>query len=106
MCSVFVHDFIYTVRFFFFFKQKTSYEMRISDWSSDVCSSDLLRIDRLVAHQCGWKVLFAHDRIDRTGLGASIAVDADQRIDVQHVGGREAWLHRCRMYAADRKSVV
>src|SRR3546814_1541463 len=27
---------------FFFFKQKTAYEMRISDWSSDVCSSDLL----------------------------------------------------------------
>src|SRR3546814_15811978 len=29
--------------FFFFFKQKTAYEMRISDWSSDVCSSDLRR---------------------------------------------------------------
>src|SRR3546814_79416 len=28
-------------RDFFFFKQKTAYEMRISDWSSDVCSSDL-----------------------------------------------------------------
>src|SRR3546814_12029326 len=28
---------------FFFFKQKTAYEMRISDWSSDVCSSDLNR---------------------------------------------------------------
>src|SRR3546814_6573879 len=28
--------------FLFFFKQKTAYEMRISDWSSDVCSSDLL----------------------------------------------------------------
>src|SRR3546814_9620141 len=28
---------------FFFFKQKTAYEMRISDWSSDVCSSDLWR---------------------------------------------------------------
>src|SRR3546814_6537519 len=27
--------------FFFFFKQKTAYEMRISDWTSDVCSSDL-----------------------------------------------------------------
>src|SRR3546814_9138827 len=27
--------------FIFFFKQKTAYEMRISDWSSDVCSSDL-----------------------------------------------------------------
>src|SRR3546814_12329663 len=34
------------VSFFFFFKQKTAYEMRISDWSSDVCSSDL----RLAQH--------------------------------------------------------
>src|SRR3546814_1590598 len=32
------------VLFFFFFKQKTAYEMRISDWSSDVCSSDLIVI--------------------------------------------------------------
>src|SRR3546814_6471020 len=31
------------VMVFFFFKQKTAYEMRISDWSSDVCSSDLER---------------------------------------------------------------
>src|SRR3546814_6015449 len=32
--------------YFFFFKQKTAYEMRISDWSSDVCSSDLrTRVD-------------------------------------------------------------
>src|SRR3546814_4221092 len=29
----------------FFFKQKTAYEMRISDWSSDVCSSDLIARD-------------------------------------------------------------
>src|SRR3546814_3732652 len=29
------------IHYFFFFKQKTAYEMRISDWSSDVCSSDL-----------------------------------------------------------------
>src|SRR3546814_4224939 len=40
-------DIVLTVRvclfafIFFFFKQKTAYEMRISDWSSDVCSSDL-----------------------------------------------------------------
>src|SRR3546814_5821784 len=33
--------------FFFFFKQKTAYEMRISDWSSDVCSSDLLAFREL-----------------------------------------------------------
>src|SRR3546814_5567175 len=33
---------------FFFFKQKTAYEMRISDWSSDVCSSDLVfLVDRI-----------------------------------------------------------
>src|SRR3546814_14401008 len=31
---------------FFFFKQKTAYEMRISDWSSDVCSSDLLTLQQ------------------------------------------------------------
>src|SRR3546814_5000585 len=34
---------------FFFFKQKTAYEMRISDWSSDVCSSDLVGGDMLQA---------------------------------------------------------
>src|SRR3546814_5874128 len=33
-----------SVCFFFFFKQKTEYEMRISDWSSDVCSSDLTQV--------------------------------------------------------------
>src|SRR3546814_4296624 len=33
---------------FFFFKQKTAYEMRISDWSSDVCSSDLFVADPYV----------------------------------------------------------
>src|SRR3546814_8655386 len=32
---------ILLICYFFFFKQKTAYEMRISDWSSDVCSSDL-----------------------------------------------------------------
>src|SRR3546814_6143979 len=37
---------MFTLVCFFLFKQKTAYEMRISDWSSDVCSSDLLGIDR------------------------------------------------------------
>src|SRR3546814_1158516 len=35
--------FLVVIGVFFFFKQKTAYEMRISDWSSDVCSSDLHR---------------------------------------------------------------
>src|SRR3546814_10599780 len=34
---------------FFFFKQKTAYEMRISDWSSDVCSSDLRQMRERMA---------------------------------------------------------
>src|SRR3546814_14336052 len=34
--------------FFFFCKQKTAYEMRISDWSSDVCSSDLMAMESSV----------------------------------------------------------
>src|SRR3546814_9085500 len=50
---------------FFFFKQKTAYEMRISDWSSDVCSSDLSPSGRRISAACaispreaarrGWK---------------------------------------------------
>src|SRR3546814_507126 len=39
--SVMLGLFLVFVLFVFFFKQKTAYEMRISDWSSDVCSSDL-----------------------------------------------------------------
>src|SRR3546814_5181587 len=41
------------VGLFFFFKQKTAYEMRISDWSSDVCSSDLDR--RAEEEMQSWK---------------------------------------------------
>src|SRR3546814_1211926 len=56
MYSLFVNLILFYV-FFFFFKQKTAYEMRISDWSSDVCSSDLpmsaqprCRLDRPLLH--------------------------------------------------------
>src|SRR3546814_9065462 len=57
---------------FFFFKQKTAYEMRISDWSSDVCSSDLLRLEppshglfrtTMREVQLGGKTLPAHAQI-------------------------------------------
>src|SRR3546814_7876148 len=40
-CRSVFDTFVFCLRFVFFFKQKTAYEMRISDWSSDVCSSDL-----------------------------------------------------------------
>src|SRR3546814_5965751 len=50
---------------FFFFKQKTAYEMRISDWSSDVCSSDLL----VILHRLP-SVLRELSGVDRARLAA------------------------------------
>src|SRR3546814_1944536 len=44
LCYDFYQSFIEVFSVVFFFKQKTAYEMRISDWSSDVCSSDLRAI--------------------------------------------------------------
>src|SRR3546814_10880792 len=47
---------------FFFFKQKTAYEMRISDWSSDVCSSDLAKTGlRRTGDRLGLAALFGFD---------------------------------------------
>src|SRR3546814_4764415 len=61
----------------FFVKQKTAYEMRISDWSSDVCSSDLL-LKHLVRH--GER--FLEGRV-RVGDQKEILVgNDDQRVDM------------------------
>src|SRR3546814_2833550 len=46
---------------FIFFKQKTAYEMRISDWSSDVCSSDLRRSEGS-GSEAPWKTVTAADK--------------------------------------------
>src|SRR3546814_17607321 len=57
----------YCICVIFFFKQKTAYEMRISDWSSDVCSSDL-RWFCIYAIGTGRAIAFAarcHDRLSR-----------------------------------------
>src|SRR3546814_10571382 len=53
--------------FFFFIKQNTAYEMRISDWSSDVCSSDLKRMSEDLTEymtEVGLKVRYLHSGID------------------------------------------
>src|SRR3546814_682314 len=60
--------------FYFFFKQKTAYEMRISDWSSDVCSSDLLRLDT------AQRFYAAH--IDATAAPGFTLQDMVERADV------------------------
>src|SRR3546814_8984688 len=64
--------FIFDVLFFFFFKQKTAYEMRISDWSSDLCSSDLSAV------LCGFWRRHPHhrQRSRRERAGLSGAEDA------------------------------
>src|SRR3546814_4116916 len=54
--------FIFLFLVFFFFKQKTAYEMRISDWSSDVCSSDL--VHRQYWRQCP---VLCHGQLLRDG---------------------------------------
>src|SRR3546814_2927831 len=51
----------YCVFIFFFFKQKTAYELRISDWSSDVCSSDLLGRD--IVDRAAGRVLAEQDAL-------------------------------------------
>src|SRR3546814_5186897 len=67
----------------FFFKQKTAYEMRISDWSSDVCSSDLGQVRRA-------GVVPAH-RVARP-RGAARAGDADCSAQRRGRGLHHAWL--------------
>src|SRR3546814_5568911 len=74
----------------FFFKQKTAYEMRISDWSSDVCSSDLVDVDAIGAAQLVSADLAVE--IEQVGHGerGAEAAAADVRPVETHVGGREA----------------
>src|SRR3546814_2029033 len=59
----------------FFFKQKTAYEMRISDWSSDVCSSDLGVID---AGQDGPSLMLAIKQAADEGALIALLVDRTQ----------------------------
>src|SRR3546814_8093200 len=96
---------------FFFFKQKTAYEMRISDWSSDVCSSDLVRQrdDRLevqhhlVALECPTQIGLdverrhrgaAHGGVegDRAGLAEFLGRSEERRVGKECVSTcRSRW---------------
>src|SRR3546814_13948703 len=77
----------------FFFKQKTAYDMRISDWSSDVCSSDLHAVARDV-----------DDVVDATGdpVVAVGVAPAAGTAEVLAGIGREVGLHEALMVAVDR----
>src|SRR3546814_6739333 len=107
------------VDLFFFFKQKTAYEMRISDWSSDVCSSDLeqVTLDAIVA-------AFGVDRGDRhrgfvvrhqNALPAAVrsarilgpAVDAAPRPEInRHIVGRRDGDARSEEHTSELQSLM
>src|SRR3546814_20760309 len=79
--------------YFFFFKQKTAYEMRISDWSSDVCSSDLAA---------------ATDRDPRIGAEALLGISDGFRILVhqqQASLGPQTFQHTHRVTTAAKRAI-
>src|SRR3546814_8022930 len=88
----------------FFFKQKTAYEMRISDWSSDVCSSDLP--GRAEVAQCDTRHLeLAVDTAGTTGQLTAVP-DADPRTVPRHLrqgdGRQEPFFDRNRLVGGHR----
>src|SRR3546814_5545292 len=98
------------MRFFFFFKQKTAYEMRISDWSSDVCSSDLavhvclVDLDRTEQQLAVGRPLDVAPRL----RGGRLAAALDRAVGVPDLERRAAVRHQRHAQVArvDRKSVV
>src|SRR3546814_2715949 len=71
----------YIICGFFFLKQKTAYEMRISDWSSDVCSSDLKYI-------CVWShsTIRGSNMLDRSPQSWRVLASSSQHFPEQNVG--------------------
>src|SRR3546814_9214400 len=73
--------------YFFFFKQKTAYEMRISDWSSDVCSSDLRK-----NYEIGSKIAQAASMMTDTTVESRIIRSEERRVGKECVSTcRSRW---------------
>src|SRR3546814_5876696 len=64
---------------FFFFKQKTAYEMRISDWSSDVCSSDLQALGPFYQQRPFGKRLVQSQFFRLFGMREAVEIDMPDR---------------------------
>src|SRR3546814_7635528 len=105
--SITVYCFVW---FFFFFKQKTAYEMRISDWSSDVCSSDLREAGALHRFRAEVierfdaefpRAIVEHEQVPLLDVGGDEEVQRRGLIDIgRAVGeiGRAAWRERVCQY--------
>src|SRR3546814_1259236 len=93
---------------FFFFKQKTAYEMRIRDWSSDVCSSDLLEemlaergisVDHTTIYR--WVQCYAPEMEKRLRWFWRRGFDPSWRLDETYVKVRGKWTYLYR--AVDKR---
>src|SRR3546814_17901990 len=80
--------YVMPVRCFFFFKQKTAYEMRISDWSSDVCSSDLVQRHRDRSERVLHIVASRHRQVDARNRAAIAIAVAHPDVEAVTVGAR------------------
>src|SRR3546814_1882474 len=90
---------------FFCFKQKTAYEMRISDWSSDVCSSDLLDADHM--RKLAGRKLSKLDLAQCNASGVDMFFDVEAECSSALIKGLGTFIKKidgCTL--ADRKSVV
>src|SRR3546814_6454687 len=91
---------------FFFFKQKTAYEMRISDWSSDVCSSDLLAA--ALAALVLWHLYTYYTYAPQTRAGkiraavVPLAADVSGRDEEVHVRDNQVVRKRELLFTIDR----
>src|SRR3546814_10036318 len=97
--------------FFFFFKQKTAYEMRISDWSSDVCSSDLTDEQTVFPALTGWIGLMLTQKTMQYHAGFSSFLIWDDTADCRVVSSSSNLSSASSASASsssrtDRKSVV
>src|SRR3546814_5232676 len=101
LCAVFVY--------IVFFKQKTAYEMRISDWSSDVCSSDLLVIGGLRRQRQRRSEVEVGVQFEDIGLGAIAGIaergDFAQVARLRHAAIGIFGIEQAEIIA-DRKSVA
>src|SRR3546814_6320278 len=77
-------SFLFLLVFFFFFNQKTAYELLISDWSSDVCSSDLSISFEVSTAWPSWKRILLAQRLISTLPSAS---SSSLRISPTHLRG-------------------
>src|SRR3546814_3700125 len=106
MLLIDIHDVVdvyYFCVLFFFFKQKTAYEMRISDWSSDVCSSDLSAIRPAIARATRVAAAVAARQIAATTTVTAVVIAA-RATATTIIVGRAA--HRSEEHTSELQSLM